>query len=697
MKLSLLSKLLLAVVVCVSGTFQAAAADQIYTNKSTTNQKVNKEIKGTYTWTGTENQKVDYSNNTVTYTGSSSTWIVGGALGMDKSSETKLTITDYGQVSFSQNCAESTEGKSRAAAVVMGGSSSKNSLTISGNSDVTFQENTSTAAREVAGAAVYVGSNAVADVTGNTNVTFKDNKAESTDKATGTAYGSIYINGDSSGINLSENTGHVLFEANKVINSTQHAYGGAIAVNNDTSTAAIKKNVKLSFIGNYVKVGSADTSAVMRAAGGAIYEKSADLSISGNDEVVFERNYVWNANGKDSSAAQRAYSARGGAIYSGGVILNDTTTNEDNISSLSISGNKKVTFKDNFVRFDGVYTASDSRPEEYLRQGEGCAPKVAGGAIYASYGINIQGNDDVLFSGNYEKTSDGYRLRSIYATSHSTFAIYKDDDPSVTPTYLSVNEGGRMEFRDGMTLNGSIQLGEGPYAPAYAKSPVYLNSEYNGKSQTGKIIFTGRYTEGLLQDIKNKDNAGSVTESEIANSRRFEMNGDTTLYAGTLSLQDDAVMQATKLTVKSGATLEAVRTDDVAALVFDIDAQDVELLSPAATLSADLVLEDGAMVSLNGGNINMDEHSLTVNGSLAVTLSGDLLGEDEIVLFSNVKTLTGIDELSDITVNGVATSGSFANGNVIINIADVPNIPEPTTVTLSLMALAGLAARRRRK
>lgn len=254
-----------------------------------------------------------------------------------------------------------------------------------------------------------------------------------------------------------------------------------------------------------------------------------------------------------------------------------------------------------------------------------------------------------------------------------------------------------MEFRDGMTLNGSIQLGEGPYALAYAKSPVYLNSEYNGKSQTGKIIFSGRYTEGLLQDIKNKDNAGSVTESEIANSRRFEMNGDTTLYAGTLSLQDDAVMQATKLTVKSGATLEAVRTDDVAALVFDIDAQDVELLSPAATLSADLVLEDGAMVSLNGGNINMDEHSLTVNGSLAITLSGDLLGEDEIVLFSNVKTLTGIDELSDITVNGVATSGSFANGNVIINIADVPNIPEPTTVTLSLLALAGLAARRRRK
>ena len=130
-----------------------------------------------------------------------------------------------------------------------------------------------------------------------------------------------------------------------------------------------------------------------------------------------------------------------------------------------------------------------------------------------------------------------------------------------------------------------------------------------------------------------------------------------------------------------------------------------------ATLNANLELSSGATVTLAnaltmGSTLTLNE-GMTLSGALVSTIKG--MSDD-----GTVDLFTGVDTLylgNSTTASGAldATSGvnldtyfafegaskyylGYSGGNVFAGV-----IPEPTTATLSLLALAGLAARRRRK
>lgn len=143
-----------------------------------------------------------------------------------------------------------------------------------------------------------------------------------------------------------------------------------------------------------------------------------------------------------------------------------------------------------------------------------------------------------------------------------------------------------------------------------------------------------------------------------------------------------------------------------------------------AVLSANLTLESGSeLVSVGGANgISLNSGTLTLTLGGNIDLGDDLRGRIDaltpggtLVLFSDVNGLTlnpapeAVALLSarstDTTTETDASAvfGELAPGEYIINLAQnqvlitaLP-IPEPTTATLSLLALAGLAARRRRR
>ncbi len=147
-----------------------------------------------------------------------------------------------------------------------------------------------------------------------------------------------------------------------------------------------------------------------------------------------------------------------------------------------------------------------------------------------------------------------------------------------------------------------------------------------------------------------------------------------------------------------------------------------------ATLNANLILTDGASLAFDGA-LALGNSTLTLGSGL--TLNADTLaaiknlsGDDTVALFTGVGTLTlgdddiftrgtdvldatsGIDlskyfsladaqtpaVLSDEQLSSGYYLGFDANGTLYAGV-----IPEPTTATLSLLALAALAARRRRK
>ena len=124
------------------------------------------------------------------------------------------------------------------------------------------------------------------------------------------------------------------------------------------------------------------------------------------------------------------------------------------------------------------------------------------------------------------------------------------------------------------------------------------------------------------------------------------------------------------------------------------DAQADELLN--TTINSDLYLEDNSILKLTGTTLNLGNNDLVMGDNVSIILSDDIANTDgNIVLFSGINNLLD-DEGNAITslkINGGSNEIAIDNtGNVILT----GSVPEPTTTTLSLLALAGVVMRRRR-
>ena len=154
-------------------------------------------------------------------------------------------------------------------------------------------------------------------------------------------------------------------------------------------------------------------------------------------------------------------------------------------------------------------------------------------------------------------------------------------------------------------------------------------------------------------------------------------------------------------------------------------------LEAGATLAADLTLASGATVEL-GGTMTLSgalelQTGLTLSGTVLDIVKGLAVGEsytlfngvesldlkDSVTLFNmrslaaqTVETLSygslmeeeqvaAADYFSNLTGNSGLVL-SYDSENHTVSITHAQAVPEPTTATLSLLALAGLCARRRR-
>ena len=108
---------------------------------------------------------------------------------------------------------------------------------------------------------------------------------------------------------------------------------------------------------------------------------------------------------------------------------------------------------------------------------------------------------------------------------------------------------------------------------------------------------------------------------------------------------------------------------------------------------------------VTNGNINLTLNGLTgySSGGLIFDLNGSYYAASDITFTSsthvqlneNATALALTDGNVYTTLKIIASSSASVKG--IGFVATTPAVPEPTTATLSLLALAGLAARRRRK
>ena len=294
---------------------------------------------------------------------------------------------------------------------------------------------------------------------------------------------------------------------------------------------------------------------------------------------------------------------------------------------------------------------------------------------------------------------------------------------AVTVNSLTVSEGTLATIKGTtttgtLTTNGLVNV-SGTGSLTYADTTkVEAASSTQDATLTGTTINSAKVTFS---------GAGGVTESRVITNSTID-NRNTGLATVKLGDQNAAIL-ATNGNINAVNTIEAV-IDAVTigagmtvGLYSGTEAsEDAEgtlttcsltVGGIGATLNANLVLSSGATVTMAkaltmGSTLTLSE-GMTLDGAMLTSVTG--LREGETVdLFKSVDSLILGDATYD--ANNALAEGTvslkqyftnvtnediylaFNNGNVF---AGIMSIPEPTTATLSLLALAGLAARRRRK
>ncbi len=277
---------------------------------------------------------------------------------------------------------------------------------------------------------------------------------------------------------------------------------------------------------------------------------------------------------------------------------------------------------------------------------------------------------------------------------------------------VQIDAGASLTFKGtaGSQENIAELRGEGKLAvhADNAKYEVWESSDFNGD-----ISVTGTDTTVTLLHTatKNTDSnyvasgAGVVLqlldESPDLPSHYGQSFTITLQNGGSLQVADGASFATDNLHLEAGATLIAgeceVSLQDVAVCSNTTSTLPEQLTLDVTSLRlfAGTVYEQyGAVFSLDGASLNLDgEGSITLITDLTPVLSGGLR---DFLLFEDVYSVKDYSQGAvQFVVAGYedyeTTLITTDNGAVYVRL-----IPEPTTATLSLLALAGLAARRRR-
>lgn len=308
---------------------------------------------------------------------------------------------------------------------------------------------------------------------------------------------------------------------------------------------------------------------------------------------------------------------------------------------------------------------------------------------------------------------------TLYAYSRSETYTAGGPAPEVTieyPASFKVNSNLVLNYSiiRGLSSSNAATLTANEITTAGKVTFEYANLH----ALDGNITISGkRYDDGFIAK-------SSVTNTNlIADKGSVNITGYLTMGSGTISAADGVNITNSSVTI-NGLSAQSVNINADGELNI-AEAGRVELGEIAVGAGASLGIDGAILVFNEESSITLAEGAtLTAfnNVSMEFILDADsITGSGEVYTF---EVFAGIDNLTDegslaiieefeqavaagvigitfktaegeqIELDTGSTNVSFTNGTLSIR---TDAVPEPTTATLSLLALAGLAARRRRK
>lgn len=291
-----------------------------------------------------------------------------------------------------------------------------------------------------------------------------------------------------------------------------------------------------------------------------------------------------------------------------------------------------------------------------------------GGNILVKKGANITVSSVTLTSGTLQVESGA--SVSVSTLNAGTNSVARTATPAISASNVTLSDGAISTEGDTVTNSGALVVEK-----LVVNSGVFVNDgsikALASQADAARIMLSGNGTDFAV----------------VINGGDFRNYGDCDenilVDGGTLTLKDatvngEVVVNAGTVNVTSNSTLTSL------------------------TLDADAVLNvsEGAIVTLT----EADGLTIADGATIMVTVSTEMLenlDDQEFTLFSgNVSNLTNANIV--FTDNNEETEDKQANISIgstsgSIKVDSTVAIPEPTTASLSLLALAGLCARRRRK
>lgn len=465
-------------------------------------------------------------------------------------------------------------------------------------------------------------------------------------------------------------TGNVTVEAaGKIVVSGNSASvnsvsAGAVYAGMDVSLSG----ASISITGNSVG-GEAEDSfsgGALRGDSGSIYLTSTEGNIEIRGNTAAESGgALYAGSGVEISAAGDVYisgnmtlTADGGAIYSDGdVSISNEGAGGVSITENTAGGNGGAIFSNGTVYLGGgSYDVADNTAGSY------------GGAIYAE-SVEISADaGDITFSGN---THDGGTANDVELAGGTAA--------------LSASNGYTLEMQGGVTSAGEIAI------TTEADSVVRLG----GTSSTENLTIE----DGQVHGIYDADGNQAV------------INVSTSVTLSNACLQDIALVDEWGEAALTSSASTYVYNDAVGMLFETLDDGAVNCTSSAPLLNGFASVDGDLSIGLTADFLNA---ALAEAGGEAVNISLTLLEDTTAIAEEGSFTLSLdealVDRLNKCTLEEYGFYDAEGNwlgytevelteaGGVVFSIIGLTDlIPEPTTTTLSLLALCTLCARRRRR
>lgn len=244
---------------------------------------------------------------------------------------------------------------------------------------------------------------------------------------------------------------------------------------------------------------------------------------------------------------------------------------------------------------------------------------------------------------------------------------------------------------------------------------------YHTYSTEGRRVL---FDDHAAESSRSVTITGSVSASSIevaAAGYEFKAGENAELKAGAdlmmrsmSTLHSEVALNLHDLTLESGSELSSDQVITVTGEFRAVSSAAVATyalrssITPASSVNADLDLTNATAIILEN-TVNMNGHQLRLLSDTPITLNYDAAGNN-LPFFTNVSKLlvtttdgtelaltpgTDVTQYLTLYSNGTPLQGVSiiysASGDISLT------VPEPTVATLSLLALSGLAARRRRR